>query len=33
MMRHIHWVTLVIGLAAGYWILPSVVAAVRGARG
>lgn len=28
-MRHIHWVTLVIGLAVGYFVLPSVVAAVR----
>lgn len=29
MMKHIHWVTLAIGLALGYFVLPSVVAAVR----
>lgn len=28
-MKHIHWITLVIGLAVGYFVLPSVVAAVR----
>lgn len=28
-MKHIHWVTLAIGLALGYFVLPSVVAAVR----
>lgn len=28
-MNHIHWVTLVIGLAVGYFVLPGVVAAVR----
>lgn len=28
-MKHIHWVTLVIGLGLGYFVLPSVVAAVR----
>lgn len=29
-MKHIHWVTLGIGLALGYFVLPAVVAAVRG---
>jgi len=32
-MKHIHWITLGIGLALGYFVLPGVVAAVRGARG
>lgn len=29
MGRHIHWITLGIGLALGYFVLPTVIAAVR----
>lgn len=30
MSKHIHWITLGIGLALGYFVVPAVVAAVRG---
>lgn len=29
-MKHIHWITLGIGLALGYFVVPQVVAMVRG---
>lgn len=29
-MRHIHWLTLAIGLVAGYFLGPAVVGAIRG---
>lgn len=32
MSKHIHWITLVIGLALGYFVVPSVVGMVRGSR-
>lgn len=30
-MKGIHWLTLGIGLAVGYFVLPGLIAAVRGA--
>lgn len=30
MQKHIHWITLVIGLALGYFVMPSVIGYVSG---